>query len=79
MLEGDVYRDGAEEVEEMAIEGGAAGGGGGESVGVGGACGRSATETAKAALVEAMIELAASLYLYLRISALTALSSACKL
>lgn len=63
-----MYREGAEEAEEMTIEGGggaaaAAAGGGWEGVGVGGACGSSATETARAALVEAMMELAASRYL----------------
>lgn len=90
VLEGDVYIDGVEEVEETTTEGGGGGGGGGrarggpktgaggEGVGVRGAGGSSATETAKATLVEAMIVFAASLYLYLNISALTALSSACR-
>lgn len=78
--EGGVYKEAAEAEEEetsTTTEGGGGEGGGG-GVGVAGACGNSAIDTAPlfetkaAAAVDAIMLLAASLYLYLSISFLTA-------
>lgn len=81
--EGGVYKEAAEAEEEETSTtteggGGEGGGGGGAGVGVAGACGNSAIDTAPlfetkaAAAVDAIMLLAASLYLYLSISFLTA-------
>lgn len=91
VLEGSAYKGPEEEheeeeedevvEEETIMEGGGGGGGGGGGVAGGGTDGSSvidmAPEETKAAWVEAMMLVAASLYLYFSISPLIALSSAC--
>lgn len=74
--EAGVYKlDEVEEAEDEEEETTTTEGGGGGGGGVGGACGNSGGIEVE---IDAIRLLAASLYLYLRISALIALSSTCK-